>query len=144
MATVVEARGSLLTDERDAKLARGVLESLEGPQGFLSVGRAESVAQPLPRELGVLLQQVLEAVAAGSSVTVAAIPPEVTTSTAAAMLGMSRPTLMKLIGEGSLPAHKVGTHTRLRSDDVLALKRARRERERAAFAALLEIEGDEA
>ena len=75
--------------------------------------------------------------------TVSAIPQEVTTSTAAAMLGISRPTLMKLVTDGAIPAHKVGTHTRLLSGDVLEVKRARRERERAAFAELLELEGDD-
>lgn len=72
-----------------------------------------------------------------------ATPREVTTSTAAAMLGVSRPTLMKMVKDGLLPSRKVGTHTRLLSSDVLAAKKARRARERAAFAALLEVEGDE-
>lgn len=75
--------------------------------------------------------------------TVTATPPEVTTSTAAAMLGVSRPTLMKLVKNGEIPAHKVGTHTRLRTDDVLTAKRERRERERAAYRELLELEDDE-
>ncbi len=55
--------------------------------------------------LGLLLQNVLHAVAAGSTVTVPAIPQEVTTSTAAAMLGISRPALMKMPRDGLLPAH---------------------------------------
>lgn len=143
MATPVAAGGRLLTDERDAELARVVLESLDGPLGYLSVGQADADAEHLPRELGVLLQNVLRAVASGSSVMVTAIPEEVTTSTAAAMLGVSRPTLMKLVADGMIAAHKVGTHTRLRSSDVLEAKRARRERERAAFAELLELEGDD-
>jgi hypothetical protein len=50
---------------------------------------------------------------------------------------------MKMIQEGVIEAHKVGTHTRLRTQDVLEARRARRERERAAFEALLEAEGDE-
>ena len=133
----------LLTDAHDASLARDVLDTLDGPDGFLSVGRPDLPQEPLPREVGELLQQVLKAVASGSTVTVTTVPEEVTTSTAAAMLGISRPTLMKLVNNGEIPAHKVGTHTRLRTDDVVAARRARRQRERAAFAALLELEGDE-
>lgn len=143
MATHTPSTSRLLADAHDADLARGVLGTLEGPDGYLAVGRADAGSQPLPREVGVLLQQVLHAVASGATVTVSAVPSEVTTSTAAAMLGISRPTLMKLVADGTIPAHKVGTHTRLRTDDVLAARRARRERERAAFAALLELEGDE-
>ncbi|WP_053071716.1 helix-turn-helix domain-containing protein [Cellulomonas sp. A375-1] len=143
MATTVAARQDLLTDARDAKLAQQVLTSLEGPDGFLVVERADTAAQPLPRETGRLLQEVLRSVATGSTITITTTPREVTTSAAAAMLGISRPTLMKLIKDGSIPAHKVGTHTRLLSADVLEAKRARRARERAAFAALLELEDDE-
>src|SRR5215207_2174450 len=113
MATAVGPQGRLVTNEHDAALARNVLRSLEGPLGYLSVERPDVAAQPLPPELGQLLQQVLQAVA-------------------------SRPTLMKMIGDGGIPAHKVGTHTRLLSEDVIAAKKARRARERAAFAALLE------
>jgi len=144
MATAVGPQGRLVTNEHDAALARNVLRSLEGPLGYLSVERPDVAAQPLPPELGQLLQQVLQAVASGSTVTVTTTPREVTTSTAAAMLGISRPTLMKMIGDGGIPAHKVGTHTRLLSEDVIAAKKARRARERAAFAALLEAEDDEA
>ena len=145
MATAVTP-SRLLASERESELARAALESLQGLRGYLALSSADATdatVDPLPRELGVLLQEVLRAVAAGSTVTVVTAPSVVTTSTAAAMLGVSRPTLMKMIGDGALPAHKVGTHTRLRAEDVLEVKRARRARERAAFEALLEAEGDE-
>lgn len=142
MATAI-SQNRLLASEHEAALASRVLASLEGPDGYLALGQVDTSTQPLPRELGVLLQEVLRAVASGSTVTVVTTPRVVTTSTAAAMLGISRPTLMKMIGAGAIAAHKVGTHTRLRAEDVLEVKRARRERERAAFEALLEAEGDE-
>lgn len=143
MATAVDVQSRVLTSAVEAALAHEVLVPLGGPLGYLSVTHGSGAPQALPPELGRLLQQVLQAVASGSSVTVMATPREVTTSTAAAMLGISRPTLMKMVKDGALPAHKVGTHTRLLSEDVLAAKKARRARERAAFAALLEAEGDE-
>lgn len=77
------------------------------------------------------------------AVTVTALPEELTTSTAAKILGISRPTLMKMIREGRIPAHEVGTHHRLRTEDVFTELHERRERQRAAFAELLELEGDE-
>lgn len=143
MATLALDRTRLLTTPREAALARDVLTSLEGPQGTLTVERTGEVVHPIPRELGVLLQTVLQAMASGATITVMTTPAEITTSTAAAMLGVSRPTVIKMIRDGALPAHKVGSHTRLLTDDVVVAKRARRERERAAFAALLETEGDE-
>lgn len=143
MATSVDSTTRLFADAREVDLARDLLGTLAGPAGYLSVGRDDVAPHPVAPEVGRLIQQVLEALASGSTVTVSAVPSEVTTSTAAAMLGISRPTLMKMVRDGTIPAHKVGTHTRLRTEDVHAALRARRERERAAFAALLELEGDE-
>jgi excisionase family DNA binding protein len=83
---------------------------------------------------------VVDAVAAGAAVTVGALPDELTTTAAAELLGVSRPTLMKLIGSGEVAAHKVGTHTRLRTADVVAFRRARLARQRRAFEELLAAE----
>ncbi len=143
MSTVVPGTSRLVTTERDAQLAHGVLDRLDGPEGFLSVGDDRSEAMALPPETGRLLQDVLEAVASGRSVTVTSLPEELTTSTAAAVLGVSRPTLMRMVNDGQLASHKVGSHTRLMAADVYQERRARRARERAAFEALLELEGDE-
>lgn len=143
MATTIETQSRVMTDETDTADAQRVLESLAGPSGFLAVGRGAGIAQPLPPQVGMVLQEVLQAIARGSSITVMATPLEITTSTAAAMLGVSRPTVMKMVKEGQLPAHRVGSHTRLRTADVMAARRARRMREREAFAELLELEGDE-
>lgn len=138
MATVV-APGRLLTTDRDAALAANVLTELDGPDGSLAVQRPGVAPRELPREVGLLLQQVLQAVASGHEVSVSAVPPELTTSTAASLLGISRPTLMKMVERGELPAHKVGTHTRLNSADIFAFVRARQERRRAAFDELREL-----
>lgn len=70
------------------------------------------------------------------------MPAVLTTTTAAGILGISRPTLMKLIDKGEIPSHKVGSHTRLKAVDVYSALRARRERERAAFAELMELDYD--
>jgi excisionase family DNA binding protein len=119
------------------------MATLGQSEGFLAVGESPQHTHPLPREIGMLLQRVLTAIASGETVTVTSVPEELTTSAAAALLSISRPTLMKMIAEGHLPSYKVGSHTRLRSADVLAFRQSRRERERAAFALLLEVEGDE-
>ncbi len=138
MATVV-APGRLLTTDRDAALAANVLNELDGPDGSLAVQRPGAAPRELPREVGVLLQQVLEGVASGHEVSVSAVPRELTTSTAANLMGISRPTLMKMVDRGEIPAHKVGTHTRLESADVFAFLRAQQERRRAAFDELREL-----
>jgi hypothetical protein len=47
------------------------------------------------------------------------------------------------VAAGEVPAHKVGTHTRLRAADVLELRRARIARQREAFTQLLALEDAE-
>lgn len=72
-------------------------------------------------------------VAAGGTVTIGSVPNEVTTTTAADMLDISRPTLMKLIRAGEIPAPKIGTHTRLKSSDVIGYRERKRGAQQAAF-----------
>lgn len=136
-------RHNVMTTEADADRARHVLDTLAGEHGILTVERDGQRVSSLPPELGRILQQVLEAVGRGGTITVGAIPEELTTTTAAEILDVSRPTLMKMIRAGEIPAHLVGTHHRLKAEDVFARLRQRRAREREALQALLEAEGDE-
>ena len=52
------------------------------------------------------------------------------------MLGLSRPTLMKLIESGEIAHVKVGTHYRVPAQAVLEFQRARRARREQAAEAL--------
>lgn len=133
----------VMTTEREKELACGVLSNLEGEAGSLVVERAGQRKAALPPEIGKVLQRVLAVMARGGTVTVTTVPIELTTTVAAEVLGISRPTLMKMIADGKIPAHRVGAHHRLSSEDVFAALHARRARERAAFAELLELEGGE-
>lgn len=130
----------VMTTAHEAALARDVLSELEGPEGVLLVERVGDPARRLPNEIGRILQEVLDVMARGGRVTIGAVPDELTTSAAAAILGVSRPTLMKMVRAGELPAHKVGSHHRLKADDVYAARRQRRARERAAFDALRDMD----
>lgn len=96
----------------------------------------------MPAELTALIAQILDLISRGCTVTVGGLPNEVTTTVAAKMLGVSRPTLMKLVNEGRLPSHKVGSHTRLFSRDVLAHKEIQRAAQRKAFDRLRELEDE--
>ncbi|WP_230313547.1 helix-turn-helix domain-containing protein [Nakamurella alba] len=96
----------------------------------------------MPSELSDLLRKILVAIAAGRTISVGPLQDELTTSAAAQMLGISRPTLMKLIRSNTIPAHKVGTHTRIRMADALAYRRDQLQAQEYAFAELRAMEDE--
>ena len=96
-------------------------------------------------ELGADLAQffigVLERLAHGP-VTVMTLPDELTTTTAAGLLGVSRPTLMKFVESGELSSSKVGSHTRLATTAVLEFKALREARRTRAFNSLRKLDDE--
>lgn len=136
-------RDVLLADARDQDQARQLAKRLPAT-GARFCAEAEETGGTItvPAELSAIITQVVQAVARGHAVTVSAMPEELTTTAAAKLLGISRPTLMRKIDAGEIPAHKKGAHTRLRTPDVLQAQRARRQRQLAAFAELRALEDD--
>lgn len=79
----------------------------------------------LSRPLAQLLLRILDDLSEGHAVAVHTIADgeeEVTTSKAAQMLGMSRPTLIDLLEKGEIPYRLVGTHRRVPVLDLLTYK----------------------
>lgn len=140
MSPAVVNDDRVLTTPQEGEMAQHVLDDLRGANRQLVVEREGERLAALPPEIGRILQQVLDVISRGGSVTVGAIPEVLTTVTAAEVLGVSRPTLMKMIRDGEIPSFKVGTHHRLKAADVFAVRAERRARQRAAFDALRELD----
>ena len=98
-----------------------------------------SSSVPLPMELRSLLADVVRAMRRGQAVTVAPLSQQLTTQQAADLLGVSRPTLIKLLEAGAMPYEIPGRHRRLRLSDVLTYQHTRRGQQRTA---LKELAGD--
>lgn len=93
----------------------------------------------LPRQAITLLRDLLAEMAQGNAVTVVPTHAELTTQQAANLLNVSRPHLVKLLEDGTLPFTKVGTHRRIRYEDLIAYKQERDRESRDALAELTRL-----
>lgn len=96
----------------------------------------------LPPELFALLRDVVFALAAGQAVTVAPVNQRLTTQQAADLLGISRPTFVKLLDEGEIAFEVPGRHRRVRLDDVLEYRKRRSVGQRRVLDEMVEIAHD--
>ena len=78
----------------------------------------------LPLSVAALLLEILEDMAAGSTVAVLRRDAELTTQQAADYLNVSRPFLVGLLEAGEVPFRKVGTHRRVQFEDLRRYKHA--------------------
>ena len=81
---------------------------------------------PLPPQVHEVLLQVASAMAAGMSVTVAPLNARLTTQEAADFLGISRPTLVRMLEVGKLPMTKPGRHRFVMLRDLLEFREKER------------------
>lgn len=101
---------------------------------------SEGAETPLPDAVQGVLLRALSLIATRGEVTIGSMPEDLTSTVAADLLGISRPTLMKRAREGAIESFKVGTHTRFKRDDVLRARERRVIEQRAALAALQEFD----
>lgn len=106
---------------------------LRGPDGS---------AHSLPSEVYEALMMVVRALSEGKAVTVAPVNTTLTTQEAADLLGVSRPTFVKILDEGGLPFSRPGRHRRVLLADVLAYKERRRTQRRRGLDELVSLTED--
>ncbi|MGL5857278.1 MAG: helix-turn-helix domain-containing protein [Angustibacter sp.] len=105
------------------------------PRYFLASSESDDRVE-LPASVYQVLRQVVEAMQQGVAVTVAPRSQTLTTQEAADLLGVSRPTVIRLIDKGELTAERVGVHRRIQLRDLLAYREARRAAQYAALDAM--------
>lgn len=108
---------------------------------LLIQGNADQLRlQDLPVEVSGLVQAILSEVAQGHAVQIVAVHAELRTQEAADLLGVSRPHLVKLLDEGTIPHWKVGVHRRVRLQDVLDYRERRGKERQQALQQLADLD----
>ncbi len=121
----------IIDEARDTPVTTGstlVLRSAEGTE----IG--------LPVDLQQILLHTLASIADDNQVTIGRMPEELTSTVAAELLGVSRPTLMKWARAGEIDSFTVGSHTRFQRDEVLRARAQRADTRAAAHEALREFD----
>lgn len=129
---------------REATDAMRALAGVLTTQGLpFSVKRdGEQTKIELSPSIGQLLLDVLGHIARGEMVTVVPYGTELTTKQAADLLNVSRPFLIGLLDDGTIPFHRVGSHRRVKSQDLTAYKEQRDRDRRKALNELQELGQD--
>jgi excisionase family DNA binding protein len=143
MATAMAPERVLHADPDEQPELAEVLELLDQlsgngePKTRLVGPHGEEIELPAPAFEA--LKAVVAGMAHGLTMTLIPHGRELTTQQAADLLNVSRPYLIKLLEQGVIPHHKVGTHRRLNIADVLEYRRTRAQERRAALEELTEL-----
>ena len=114
-----------------------LLTAAEAPSTTLTGPNGEHLV--LPPEVFEVLRDVVTAMAQGQAVTIAPVHQRLTTQEAADLLGISRPTFVKLLEDGEMPYEQPGRHRRVLLSDVLAYRQRRSVQAREALDRMVEI-----
>lgn len=130
MSDLMEPGANIVPDETDSELAATASRELaRAAKASVSVRLEDGTDLQLPKAVTPLLVKILTEMAQGNAVTLIPLHAELTTQEAANLLNISRPYLNKLLDNGELEHHKVGTHRRVRFEDLEKF-RLKREQER--------------
>jgi len=121
---------------------RRFLDDVSKADGVTVLRSAEGEVVDLPTEVVAGLRLVAFALSEGKAVTVAPLHTTLTTQEAAELLGMSRPTFVKLLDGGEMSFTRPGRHRRVRLTDVLAFREYRRAERAAGLSELTRISED--
>lgn len=126
MISTVATRDPIAAREEERPMLEQLQELLSGlPRMTLRLAGPTGDEVEMPGSAVHLLGQIVRTLARGDAVSVVPVHRELTTQQAADLLNVSRQYLVRLTDQGVIPHHKVGTHRRIKLDEVLAYRRQR-------------------
>jgi excisionase family DNA binding protein len=142
-----EAASAARPEDVDAEIARRAarrigdyLAAHQGADPVRIQGElADDDALVVPRQAAIMLAQILGYLAKGQGVQIMPDRAELTTQQAADFLNVSRPYLIGLLDEGRIPYRMVGTHRRIRFEDLREYKRQDDQHRRGVIDELAEL-----
>lgn len=136
-SAAVDARTYLPDQEHEAEILDFIAALERSGQSAAeqrpAIVGADGTRHEIPNSMVDVLRQVAEALSAGMGVNVAPLNAMLTTQEAADFLGISRPTLVRILERGEIPMEQPGRHRYVRLSDLLAYQRESREARRQAF-----------
>jgi excisionase family DNA binding protein len=125
-------------DVQELEVVRKLLQST-GPD--VKLLGASGAAVGIPTELYDVLVRAVDAMRTGKAITVAPVNLTVTTQEAADFLGISRPSVVKLLNEARIPYERpaAGRHRRIRLSDLIEYQARQRVEQSEALTAMVRI-----
>jgi excisionase family DNA binding protein len=131
MSTQIPDKPTNLPSEEETALALQASRAFAAKQPTeLKVRLDDGQKLTLPKSATRLIAHLLTEMAQGNAVTIIPINANLTTQEAADYLNVSRPYLVSLLEKGKIPYDKVGTHRRIRFQDLVAFKTSSEKRRR--------------
>lgn len=112
----------------DKSALEDVLSVLLGPLGHAQLRGADGTVTDIPDEVYSVLMQVVNSMKAGKAITVAPINLLLSTQEAAGFLGISRPSVVKLLTSREIPFEQPGQgrHRKIRLADLVEYQQRNR------------------
>jgi excisionase family DNA binding protein len=133
MDGVLDRDNLLVPTESDSELAKTASRTLaRAKDQAVKISLPDGEELELPKAMTEFLVRILTELSNGNMVDIVPIHAELTTQEAANHLNVSRPFLIKLLEEGKIKFHKVGSHRRIKFEHLRNfIDNHEREREKA-------------
>lgn len=112
----------ILAPDKDAQNVRELDAALAESEGVAKMVTPSGETHELPHSIYEVLLSVIHEMARGNAIKVMPVHAELTTQEAANLLNVSRPFLVRLLEKGEIDYRKVGTHRRVRLEDLLVYR----------------------